>query len=36
VATADTVIVQVDERTRRSSPLSDEARAFLQRYTMET
>ena len=29
VATAETVIVQMDDRTRKSSPLSDKARAFL-------
>ena len=32
VATAETVIVQMDERSRKSRPLSDEARAFLAQY----
>lgn len=32
VATANTVIVQMDEQTRRSSPLEDAAKAFLHRH----
>lgn len=31
VATADTVIVQMNEDTRKSHPLTDQARAFLSR-----
>lgn len=34
VATADTVIVQMNEDTRRSRPLSDAAQAFLERHHM--
>jgi len=34
VATAETVIVQVDDRTRRSSPLSEAARNFLLTLTL--
>ena len=34
VATAETVIVQMDERTRRSAPLSEKARVFLQQYQL--
>lgn len=35
VATAETVVVQMNEESRKSHPLSEEARAFLERY-MET
>lgn len=35
VATAETVIVQMDERTRKASPLSDETKAFLGGLVME-
>jgi len=34
VATAETVIVQMDTRTRKSSPLSEKARAFLNAHMM--
>jgi len=34
VATAETVVVQMDEQTRRSCPLSDKARAFLDQYQL--
>ena len=34
VATAATVIVQLDERTKKSYPLSDRARAFLRQYAL--
>jgi acyl-CoA thioester hydrolase len=34
VATATTVIVQMNEATRKSHPLSDKARAYLDRHTL--
>jgi acyl-CoA thioester hydrolase len=34
VATAETVIVQIDEESRKSRPLSDNARAFLTEYQL--
>jgi acyl-CoA thioester hydrolase len=36
VATAETVIVQMDDHTRRSAPLSDTTRAFLERHMLAT
>ena len=35
VATAETVIVQMDDRTRKSSPLSSKARDFLMKNQMD-
>ena len=34
VATAETVIVQIDEQSRKSLPLTDEARTFLTQYRL--
>lgn len=34
VATAETVIVQMNEQTRKSQPLSDEAKAFLTQHQL--
>lgn len=34
VATADTVIVQIDERSRKAHPLTENARAFLARHRL--
>ncbi|MBB1486189.1 acyl-CoA thioesterase [Oceanospirillum sediminis] len=36
VANAETVIVQMDEVTRRSSPLTEQARAFLAEHLLHT
>jgi acyl-CoA thioester hydrolase len=35
VATAETVIVQIDDRSRKSSQLTDDARAFLKQYELD-
>lgn len=35
VATAETVIVQMDERSRKSCPLTEEAKALLLRYKLD-
>lgn len=34
VATAETVIVQIDEHSRKSCPLTDQAKAFLNRHKL--
>ena len=36
VATAETVIVQMNEQTRKSHPLSDTAKAFLTQHQLES
>lgn len=36
VATAETVIVQIDDASRRSRPLAEKARAFLSRHVMDS